>query len=451
MTERVLESSFSFNDDDYISLADEDTLFFDIETTGLSPKGASIYLIGCGYKNSRGHFFIRQWFADSRRDEPGVLRSFFKFAADYKFLVHFNGTVFDIPFVKKRAELNHMEIPENILRLFSEGSTDLMKELRALKKPLGLKSIRQTALENLAGLYREDQFNGGELVKVYSRYVQRNIFLTVKKINFDECMAPGDAIEENRALENKAYGKASDDKKFKNDNNDSEKQDTAEIDSETDPDNVPDSEKSLTELESLAGRDRETLLLHNFCDIEGMFTVVNLLPVSVSLRSLFKEDFPGWLSLTGSQDSKESFSFIFTSLYKFPGKLQGSAGGLSFIFSGKTLYISFPVFEGKFRYYFENYRDYYFIPSQNTVIHKSLAEFIGKSLKEKATPENCFTEIAGRFVRLPEHTHGKEKGVPGFIRKLNIRQYTDGYKSRQSFININEAEKAVKKYREQQI
>ena len=57
-------------------------LFIDIETTGLSPKTSTIYLIGaCYYKEQEWHGI--QWFAETPEEEELLLHSFFDFAKDF--------------------------------------------------------------------------------------------------------------------------------------------------------------------------------------------------------------------------------------------------------------------------------------------------------------------------------------------------------------------------------
>lgn len=49
--------------------------FFDIETTGLSPKANYVYLIG-SLSRSDGNWKFRQWFAENIDEEPEILRLF---------------------------------------------------------------------------------------------------------------------------------------------------------------------------------------------------------------------------------------------------------------------------------------------------------------------------------------------------------------------------------------
>ena len=76
----------------------EKLVFFDIETTGFSAGYNTVYLIGCIWPEGDQLRFI-QWFADTKTAETDVLNAFFEFLKNFRTLVHFNGDMFDIPFV----------------------------------------------------------------------------------------------------------------------------------------------------------------------------------------------------------------------------------------------------------------------------------------------------------------------------------------------------------------
>ena len=56
----------------------EEILFFDIETTGFSPKTSALYLIGALYYKDNTWQLI-QWFADDTTSEPKMLTAFLPF------------------------------------------------------------------------------------------------------------------------------------------------------------------------------------------------------------------------------------------------------------------------------------------------------------------------------------------------------------------------------------
>ncbi|MBR2190747.1 MAG: ribonuclease H-like domain-containing protein [Eubacterium sp.] len=147
--------------------ADKDKiLYFDIETTGLSRKYCSIYLIGAMYFDE-GKWMYAQWFADNYNDEANVIMAFQKFIKDYDCLIHFNGNSFDIPFVKERAEKYNIDLDLDRLK-----SVDIYKDISSLKNILNLPNLKQKTLEEAIGIKRMDPFSGGELVEVYKEYVR---------------------------------------------------------------------------------------------------------------------------------------------------------------------------------------------------------------------------------------------------------------------------------------
>ena len=164
---RIIEEDFPITiDSGLLPASPEQTLFFDIETTGFSAQSAVVYLIGCVFFQN-GAWHIRQWFLDTAHSEKELLLSFFDFIKPYTWLIHFNGSTFDIPFIEKR--LLHYHLQNNFS---SFKSLDLYKEIKTCKKPLGLTGMKQKDLEKFLGINREDPFSGGELIEIYYQYLE---------------------------------------------------------------------------------------------------------------------------------------------------------------------------------------------------------------------------------------------------------------------------------------
>ena len=45
-----------------------------------------------------------------------------------------------------------------------------------------------------------------------------------------------------------------------------------------------------------------------------------------------------------------------------------------------------------------NVSDYYYLPEEDRVIHKDVAQFLDRSRRVKATAKNCFVRKEGRFL-----------------------------------------------------
>ncbi|HHT57958.1 ribonuclease H-like domain-containing protein [Herbinix luporum] len=140
-------------------------VFFDIETTGFTAESTYLYLIGCIYlKDSSLHMI--QWFAEDIREEGQLISNFFEFIKNYKLLVHYNGSGFDIPYLTKKCELLNLDY--SFKDIFS---LDIYKKISPIKKIFKLKNYKQKTLEAFLNIEREDSFSGGELIEVYQSYL----------------------------------------------------------------------------------------------------------------------------------------------------------------------------------------------------------------------------------------------------------------------------------------
>ena len=295
---------------------DEKALIFDIETTGFSPKSASVYLIGCAFRKG-GSLCIEQYFADSPSEERKILEAFLVMQDGVETLISFNGAGFDIPFLRARCEKFGLSERFEELR-----HLDLYRSVSGLKFLFRLPDCRQKTLERFLKLKREDQADGGELIAVYQEYVK-----------------------------------------------------------------CPDEGKS------------RLLHLHNFEDVTGMTELLSVLA--------YPEIFDGGFSVLSCSrerylryDRSEGEELLITLQNSCPVPRQVSCKAGDFtlnVGTGRTV-IRVPVFWGKLRYFYENYRDYYYLPAEDMAVHKSVASFVDKSYRKAAKASNCYINREGAFL-----------------------------------------------------
>lgn len=143
----------------------EKIFYFDIETTGFSRKYNTVYLIGCMYYEN-GELYFTQYFAENPKEEAIILQEFYKKLMNYNTIIHFNGTAFDMPFLKERGEKYNIDFPfENF------KSIDIYKQIKPYSHILKLENLKQKTVEKLCNIKREDPFSGGDLIEVYKEYV----------------------------------------------------------------------------------------------------------------------------------------------------------------------------------------------------------------------------------------------------------------------------------------
>lgn len=332
--------------------ADSRLLFFDIETTGLSAKTGFCYLIGCVYFNEtdKKYHYI-QWFAEEQNDEPAILNAFCRLCKDYSAIIHFNGDSFDIPYIKERCRLFDISSPFDTLI-----SIDLYKYIRNNKKILKLENCRQKTLEQFLGIDRIDKYSGGELISLYKKYFSKN---------------------------NGKYDEYS---------------------------------KEVLEL----------LMLHNHDDICALPFLTQLLSYNEIFKGNYEIDSCIISESTDyNADTVKQLIFTLTPEFAIPKEFAllkefdftqkttdanrkssdtsdspytNNAGSFYIKAEHNSLKLCVPVYFGELKYFYANYKDYFYIPDEDRAIHKSIAAFVDKNHRTPAAANTCYTKKNGCFA-----------------------------------------------------
>ena len=330
----------------------ETSVFIDIETTGLKASTSRLYMIGVLYATGEGWNTI-QWMAETSAEEEGLLRVLAAFIRPYRALIHFNGERFDLPYLREKYAAHQLPCPLDALL-----SLDLYRSIRPLKTLLGLKHLNQKALEQFLNLTREDPFTGGELIGVYRQW--------------QHARSP---------------------------------------------------------------EDLQALMLHNREDLTGMLPLISLLTCLPLTQVGMADPETGGTdpcirqiscihtqsnvseplrlpavpadALPSRADDLECID-RFTIRLMLPDQVPVSVhrqGELSTLtVTGTQAQLLVPVLQGRLRYFFENYRDYYYLPLEDQAIHKSVAVYVDSAHRVKATRQNCYIPKEALF--LPQKKDG---------------------------------------------
>ena len=297
----------------------EDSVFFDIETTGFSPANTTLYLIGCARR--KGNLIcIDQFFADTPDEERLILSAFLELLKPYRTLITFNGLGFDIHYLTAKCQTYGMPAP------FLEFSNlDIFRALSKFKKIFKVPNLKQKTVEKFLGIGREDFYSGGDLINVYHQYV---------------------VTQEEEA--------------------------------------------------------RHLLQLHNFEDVLGM---IDLLPIlsypqifqgAFTVDSIVKNLYEDYQSITKNE-------CIITLKNQYPVPKRISYGFDQFYLTSyqDTTNLSIKIYSCELKYFYPNYKDYYYLPEEDTAIHKSVAFYVDKNYRTKAKAATCYSKKTGCF--LPQH------------------------------------------------
>lgn len=347
----------------------EETVLFDIETTGFVADKSYLYLIGCCYYKDNCWNLI-QWFAETPMEERDVLCAFITFIQDYKVCIHFNGTTFDLPYITRKCK--KLELDFSFADLFS---VDLYRTANSLKSLLHLDRCNQKSVEKALLLHREDLYSGGELIQVYANYVGL------------------------ARLEQLQKGKKG-------------------LIHEATPDKPE--EETAEHLLSL-------LLLHNEEDLKGLVYITSLLSYGHLLQGHYTVS-----NLT--LDPENRICFTLTLVEPLPISIYVNESGIELKGTDNICILRIPLFEGTLKHYLEDYKNYYYLPYEDTVVLKSIAASMDKSYRERATRDNCYVKKTALF--LPQFDTEIQ---PIFLKErkdtISFFECTDERLSDESFLN----------------
>ena len=302
-------------------------VFFDIETTGFAAEATYLYLIGCAYYKDSS-FHLIQWFSEGIREESMLITSFFEFLKNFDVLIHYNGTGFDIPYLKRK--LSMLQLDYSFDRF---TSVDIYKLIHPYKKFFKLNSFKLKSLENFLHTHRQDTFDGGDLIQVYQNYIGKKHYENLWKARNPECSMP-----------------------------------------------IP----------SESGILLEQLLLHNADDIRGLLSVSPIL----NYVDLFQKPF----RILQADVAEGMLNIRFEITAKLPVRINYGDGLVHLTAFENSATLTVQIYEGELKYFYDNYKDYYYLPAEDYAIHKSVANFVDKEYRVKAKLSNCYTKKQGAFA-----------------------------------------------------
>lgn len=165
--------------------------------------------------------------------------------------------------------------------------------------------------------------------------------------------------------------------------------------------------KELIEVYRAYGREkresqRKALLLHNADDIRGL---LSLLPV-LSYRKL-SDDLDG-LRVTKAQakgyddihgNRKWELYLELDLPAQLPAPINLNRDGCFLRADNTRATLRIPLYDTEMKYFYAGWRDYFYLPEEDTALHKSVAEYVDKAYRIKATPATCYTRKKSQYLQ----------------------------------------------------
>ncbi len=134
------------------------------------------------------------------------------------------------------------------------------------------------------------------------------------------------------------------------------------------------------------------LLQHNYDDMQGMLSILPILAYS----DLFNGDVRAkkvqanyYTDLNGAKHQEVLIKIKLPTALPVP--VSFTALGCYFSASGEEGTIKVPLFEQELKYFYANFKDYYYLPAEDIAMHKSVATFVDKQHRMQAIAANCYT------------------------------------------------------------
>lgn len=144
---------------------------------------------------------------------------------------------------------------------------------------------------------------------------------------------------------------------------------------------------------------RSLLLLHNSDDMKGMLQILPLLA--------FYDLFNGPIKAKKVQAShyidyhghgKQEVLMKLALSTPLPIPVSNLSNGCYFSGEGSRGILKVPLYEEEMKYFYSNYKDYYYLPEEDVALHKSVSSFVDKAHRTQATAANCYTRKFSTYL-----------------------------------------------------
>lgn len=172
------------------------------------------------------------------------------------------------------------------------------------------------------------------------------------------------------------------------------------------------------------------LYQHNYEDITAMIPMLRLFHFQK-----LSQGFWHIMSINTENEPAPHLSISISLDYELPLPFVINQNGIRFECCGASGTLRISLIYSELRYYFENWKDYYYLPVEDTVIHKSVAAYVDSAYKEKAKKTNCYLKKTSAFLPL---SFQPEDAPESWKSKLQLKIYKSSLTDKSCFIEWTE-------------
>ena len=143
----------------------------------------------------------------------------------------------------------------------------------------------------------------------------------------------------------------------------------------------------------------DKLLAHNAADVTGLLSLVPLLIYGDLEDAQFKVRRAQANYYTDYDGTRREELFIFFSLVRpVPAPIYSSADRCYIKIEDGSGILKVPLYTEVMKYFYANYKDYYYLPEEDMAVHKYLSSYVEKSRRIQAKPATCYTKKRSSFL-----------------------------------------------------
>ena len=181
----------------------------------------------------------------------------------------------------------------------------------------------------------------------------------------------------------------------------------------------------------------ETLLLHNKEDIQGM--------QALSPLFAYQKLLDGKLSYQDMAYSHKTYALgqgslviecMLESPLPKPLQIHSSMGSVNA--SDHHLKVSLPILEGTLKFFFPDFKNYFYLPEEDRAVHKTVGCYVDKKHREKAKASNCYVNKTSIYLPFPNAFRYYGIEIHSDIYKEELLLYKTKYSDKHSYVEFDQ-------------
>lgn len=143
----------------------------------------------------------------------------------------------------------------------------------------------------------------------------------------------------------------------------------------------------------------DRLLLHNEANVTGLLDLLSLAEFS-RLETLSVDVRRAQANTYTDHEGNpaEELLIHFDLPFSLPMRIYAGLDHCYLKIEAESGVLKIPLYTEEMKYYYANYKDYYYLPGEDMAIHKYIASFVDKDRRVQARPQTCYTRKSSSFL-----------------------------------------------------